>query len=67
MKMHIAVVGAGPAGLCAARHISAPNSGFSCVVFEMTSRNGGAWVYTENIGKDKYGLPIGSVMYKNLR
>lgn len=65
--MHVAVIGAGAAGLCTARHLTSANSGFTCVVFEQTNSIGGAWVYTENTGNDKYGLPISSVMYKNLR
>lgn len=66
-EMQVAIVGAGAAGLCAARHITAANSSFTCVIFEQTDRIGGTWVYSESSGNDKYGLPIGSAMYKNLR
>uniref|UniRef100_A0A1B6LY57 Flavin-containing monooxygenase n=2 Tax=Graphocephala atropunctata TaxID=36148 RepID=A0A1B6LY57_9HEMI len=67
MNMHVAVIGAGAAGLCATRHLTAHNSGFTCVVYEQTNCIGGTWVYTENTGKDEYGLPIYSAIYKNLR
>ncbi|XP_029375412.1 flavin-containing monooxygenase FMO GS-OX4 [Echeneis naucrates] len=71
MKMvlqRVAVVGAGAAGLCAARHIlSRPNS-FACpVVFELTDNIGGTWCYVERIGQDDHGRPIHSSMYRDLR
>ncbi|XP_078484088.1 uncharacterized protein LOC100175875 [Ciona intestinalis] len=62
----IAVIGAGAAGLCAARNIlSKPH--FTPVVYEGTNHVGGTWFFTEQTGKDEYGLPIHSSMYKNLR
>lgn len=63
--MHIAIIGAGAAGLCAARHSLA--AGYDVVVFEQTSDVGGTWVYTDQVGKDEYGLPIHSSMYHGLR
>lgn len=65
--MLVAVIGAGATGLCAAKHLTAAAGGFSCVVYEQTSNIGGTWVYDESTGYDKYGVPIGSAMYKNLR
>lgn len=62
----IAVIGAGAAGLCAARHISRHDS-MSCVVYEQTDAIGGTWRYTEEVGTDKYGLPVHTSMYKSLR
>lgn len=63
--MRIAVIGAGATGLCAARHSLA--AGHQVVVFEQTEDVGGTWVYTDRVGKDEYGLPIHSSMYRGLR
>ncbi|XP_061166322.1 uncharacterized protein LOC133175230 [Saccostrea echinata] len=63
----VAVIGAGAAGLCSVRHLSASPDLFSVVCFELSSTIGGTWNYTDNTGKDKNGLPIQSSMYKNLR
>jgi len=65
--MQVAVIGAGAAGLCAARHILATNGRIVPTVFEQSGGVGGTWVYTENTGTDKHGLPIHSSMYKNLK
>lgn len=65
--MHIAIIGGGASGLCAARHITTTFSDMTCVVYEQTDQIGGTWVYTDKVGKDQYGLPIHSSMYKNLR
>uniref|UniRef100_A0A0A9Y5J2 Flavin-containing monooxygenase n=1 Tax=Lygus hesperus TaxID=30085 RepID=A0A0A9Y5J2_LYGHE len=62
----VAVIGAGPAGLCAARYLFAEDSGFTGVVFEQKDTIGGTWVYTDEIGKDKYGQPIHSPLYHGL-
>ena len=64
--LKVGVIGAGPAGLCAARHLlSIPNT--EVTVFEYSNELGGTWVYNENTGKNKYGLPILNSMYKDLR
>lgn len=34
--------------------------------YEQASEIGGTWVYTDDIGKDKYGLDVHSSMYKGL-
>lgn len=62
----VGVIGAGAAGLCAARHISA-SSCLTPIVWDKASRVGGTWVYTSQVGKDEHGLPIHSSMYKNLK
>lgn len=64
----LAVVGAGAAGLCAARHIlSRPNIFAPPVVFEMNGHIGGTWCYEERVGTHDDGRPIHSSMYRDLR
>lgn len=59
------VIGAGTAGLAAARRIL--ETGAQVIVFEQTDQLGGTWNYTDAIGKDKYGLDIHTSMYQGLR
>lgn len=61
----IAVVGAGPSGLCCAKN--AVDYGFEITVFERNAEVGGTWIYTDRTGNDDYGMPIHSSMYKGLR
>ncbi|KAF3705464.1 Senecionine N-oxygenase [Channa argus] len=69
MKLwRVAVVGAGAAGLCVARHIlSRPNSFALPVVFELTDSVGGTWCYDERVGTYENGRPVHSSMYRDLR
>lgn len=68
MLKRVAVVGAGAAGLCAARHIlSRPNSFAPPVVFELTDKVGGTWCYDERVGTYDNGRPVHSSMYRDLR
>lgn len=68
MLQRVAVVGAGAAGLCAARHIlSRMNTFVPPVVFELTEKVGGTWCYDERIGTYDNGYPIHSSMYRDLR
>ena len=66
MPLNVAVIGAGAAGLNALRHLTARPSLFTAVAFEQTSNVGGTWVYTEDTGVDRNGLPIHSSMYKHM-
>ncbi|XP_078527008.1 uncharacterized protein LOC144799520 isoform X2 [Lissotriton helveticus] len=67
-KVQVAVIGAGAAGLCAARHILAQPDVFAApVVFESSDRVGGTWVYNEKTGTSDDGLPIHSSMYRDLK
>ncbi|XP_053485031.1 uncharacterized protein zgc:77439 isoform X1 [Ictalurus furcatus] len=67
-KLRVAVVGAGAAGLCAARHVLARQDLFAPpVLFEITKNVGGTWVYEERVGHYDNGLPIHSSMYRDLR
>lgn len=63
--MHVCVIGAGTAGLCGAKHSLA--AGLDVTIFEQANSVGGTWIYTEDIGKDKYGLSVHTSMYKGLR
>ena len=66
--LKVGVIGAGAAGLVAARLLSANPTAFAPpVVIEQAATIGGTWVYTDKVGKDKHGLPIHSSMYQNLR
>lgn len=65
--IRVAVIGAGAAGLCVGRYLSAQPDVFSTVIYEQTSCVGGTWVYTDRTDYDEHGLPIHSSMYKNLR
>lgn len=63
--MKIAIIGAGTAGICAAKH--ALDNGLEIVVFEQTKYIGGTWVYTDKTGVDEYGLNIHTSMYTGLQ
>lgn len=68
MLQRVAVVGAGAAGLCAARHIlSRLNSFAPPVVFELSDGVGGTWCYTDRVGTYDNGRPVLSSMYRDLR
>ncbi|XP_069000056.1 uncharacterized protein [Embiotoca jacksoni] len=67
MLQRVAVVGAGAAGLCAARHIlSRPGSFAPPVVFELSDAVGGTWCYDERVGTSD-GQPVHSSVYRDLR
>ncbi|KOC68207.1 Flavin-containing monooxygenase FMO GS-OX-like 3, partial [Habropoda laboriosa] len=66
-SMKIAVIGAGSAGLAALRHCTSGTYDTEVVCYEKTDQVGGTWVYREETGFDRYGLPIHTSMYKNLR
>lgn len=63
-EKRLAVIGAGPAGLCAAKH--ALTHGYDVTVFEQANQVGGTWIYTDRTTTDEYGLPIATSMYKDL-
>lgn len=68
MLQRVAVVGAGAAGLCAARHILSRSGRFAPpVVFELSENVGGTWCYDERVGKLDNGLPVHGSMYRDLR
>ncbi|XP_010259011.1 PREDICTED: flavin-containing monooxygenase FMO GS-OX-like 3 [Nelumbo nucifera] len=66
----VAVIGAGAAGLVAARELR--REGHNVVVFERSDRVGGTWVYDANVESDPMGLHpsraiIHSSLYDSLR
>ncbi|XP_002735404.1 uncharacterized protein LOC100377826 [Saccoglossus kowalevskii] len=65
--LQVAVIGAGAAGLCAARHLASKPHLFQPHVFEKEEQVGGTWIYTEDVEKNKYGFTVHSSMYKNLK
>lgn len=69
--MRIAIIGAGSAGLAALKNCSElkneDGSSYTIKCFEKTDKIGGTWIYTPQTGVDRFGLPIHSSMYKNLR
>ncbi|GAX79852.1 hypothetical protein CEUSTIGMA_g7292.t1 [Chlamydomonas eustigma] len=70
-KCTVAVIGAGAAGLVAARELK--REGHSVTVFEQNSRIGGVWVYDDRteeddlLGKDMNRKKVHSSMYRQLR
>ncbi|XP_038137517.1 flavin-containing monooxygenase FMO GS-OX-like 4 [Cyprinodon tularosa] len=67
MLQRVAVVGAGAAGLCAARHVLARPGFAPPVVFELSGNVGGTWCYEERVGSYPNGRPVLSSMYRDLR
>ncbi|KAK9984621.1 hypothetical protein SO802_034146 [Lithocarpus litseifolius] len=70
VSRHVAVIGAGAAGLVTARELR--REGHSVVVFERGDQVGGLWVYTPNVESDPLGLDptrttVHSSLYHSLR
>ncbi|KAL5542626.1 hypothetical protein UlMin_010336 [Ulmus minor] len=70
ISRHVAVIGAGAAGLVAARELG--REGHRVVVFEREDQVGGTWVYTPKIESDPLGVDPGRVvvhqsLYQSLR
>lgn len=64
-SLNVVVVGAGLAGLCAAKY--AKSFGHSVTIFEQCDTLGGTWNYSEETGVNEYGLNVHTSMYQNLR
>nr|CBX26645.1 pyrrolizidine alkaloid N-oxygenase (ZvPNO) [Zonocerus variegatus] len=60
----VAVLGAGPSGLTAARYLK--QAGFEVMVFERYHHVGGTWNYTDETWMSEDGRPVYSSMYQNL-
>lgn len=63
--LNVCVIGTGTAGLCAAKY--ALQNGFNVTVYEQQEVLGGTWWYSDQTGKDKYGVGIHTAMYQGLR
>lgn len=63
-NLSVCIIGAGAAGLCAIKN--SVDHGLNVNAFELSKNIGGTWVYTDEIGMDKYGNDIHSSMYKDL-
>ncbi|KAH9636622.1 hypothetical protein HF086_003440 [Spodoptera exigua] len=61
----VCVVGAGIAGISAARYLK--EEGIDFTVYESTQYVGGTWRFDPRVGTDENGLPLHTSMYKNLR
>ncbi|XP_052871909.1 senecionine N-oxygenase-like [Anopheles cruzii] len=59
------IIGAGMAGIAAARRVL--DLGAQVTIFERMEQIGGTWVYTDDVGTDRYGLPVHTSMYRGLR
>lgn len=69
-SLNVAVIGAGPAGLCAARELH--REGHRVVVFEKSDQVGGTWRYDQRTDSDPLGVDpsreiVHGSMYLSLR
>lgn len=64
-NVNVAVIGAGVSGLAGAKHLLA--QGYSVTVYEQSEQIGGIWKYTDQTGKDQYGINVHTAMYQGLR
>lgn len=62
---NIAIIGAGAAGLTTAKN--ALSYEYNVDVYEKSGSVGGLWQYTDDIGRDEFGVDIHSPMYRGLR
>ena len=64
-KIRVCVIGAGPSGLAALRHLAKDRDTFMPTAFEKGDRVGGTWIYTDTTDLDEDGMC--NTLYKNLR
>ena len=62
----VAVIGAGPAGLAALRHLLTRPHLYAPVAFEVMHDIGGQWLYADKKDVNQYGIRIHSSVYKDL-
>ena len=62
-KMRVAIIGAGAAGLCSARHCQEIAQVDEIVIFEQSAQLGGVWVFTDT----NDGITTYSAVYRNMR
>lgn len=63
--MKVAIIGAGVAGIAAARRAVQYN--LECTIFEAIGSIGGTWVYTENAFTDEFNNPVHSSLFASVR
>lgn len=63
--LNMAVIGAGPTGLVSAKY--SIEQGYNVTIFEQGEELGGLWVYSNEVGTNKYGLNVHSALYNDLR
>ena len=63
--MQVCVIGAGPAGLAALRHLASKPDIISPTAYEQSDGIGGTWLYTDKVGVGEDGSQHSSI-YKNL-
>ncbi len=65
--MDVVVIGAGPSGVMALRHLQGKPGIRSVVAYERAGQAGGNWVYTDNTGIDSDGFPVHQVVFLGMR
>ena len=63
----VSIIGAGAAGLCAARLLQSVRPAPEIVVYEQTSTIGGVWVYSDEADTEDNGCVPWGRMYQNMR
>lgn len=63
--LNVAVIGSGTSGLASAKYALA--EGYDVTIYEQAEELGGIWYYTNETGKDQYGVDIHTAMYQGLR
>ncbi|XP_031638617.1 senecionine N-oxygenase-like [Contarinia nasturtii] len=58
------VIGAGVSGIASAKHLLA--QGYNVTIYEQSEDIGGTWFYTNQTGKNQYGIKVHSAMYRGL-
>lgn len=64
-SLKIAIIGAGASGLASAKN--AREQGHHVVIYERSETLGGIWWYTDETGRNKYGVNVHTPMYQGLR
>uniref|UniRef100_A0A182NVD0 Flavin-containing monooxygenase n=1 Tax=Anopheles dirus TaxID=7168 RepID=A0A182NVD0_9DIPT len=65
MQKRYCIIGAGSSGICAAKAVL--DAGGHSTIYERSHQIGGTWVYTDEVGTDRYGLPVHTSMYQGLK
>ena len=63
----VAIIGAGPSGLCVLRTMSEYPDELILTAFDKNKDVGGMWNYTEDTETDEKGVPTYATLYKPMR